>query len=242
MALGARLGDDPQLLLYRSDDLLHWDFLGCALQGQRELDGYMWECPDIFELEGRDVLLYSPQGLKPCGYDNWNLYQNSYRMGQLDDKGVFKPGGPLHELDHGHDFYAAQTLLAPDGRRLLWAWMDMWESPMPSQSEHWCGALTLPREVSRDGDRLLMRPARELIALRQAGQVLQIGALKSANQLLDTWGRCWRLNLSWILPPAALNILVWHCAAAMISRSVPCCILMPWPGAWCSTGNIPAPG
>ena len=195
MALGARLGDDPQLLLYRSADLLHWDFLGCALQGQREPDGYMWECPDIFALDGRDVLLYSPQGLKPVGYDNWNLYQNSYRVGQLDDKGVFKPCGPLHELDHGHDFYAAQTLLAPDGRRLLWAWMDMWESPMPSQAEHWCGALTLPRELSRDGDRLRMRPARELVALRQSGQVLQIGQVKSASQLLEARGALLELEV-----------------------------------------------
>ena len=188
MALGARQGDDPQLLIYRSRDLHHWDYLGCALQGQRDTDGYMWECPDIFDLDGCDVFLYSPQGLKPSGYDNWNLYQNSYRTGRLDDSGRFHPCGELHELDHGHDFYAAQTLLAPDGRRLLWAWMDMWESPMPSQEQHWCGALSLPRELSRDGERLRMRPARELMALRQSQSVLQIGEIKSTRCELDIQG------------------------------------------------------
>ncbi|SDI47891.1 beta-fructofuranosidase [Pseudomonas flavescens] len=181
MALGARQADDPQLLLYRSEDLHHWDYLGCALQGRRETDGYMWECPDLFELDGCDVFLYSPQGLQPSGYDKWNKFQNSYRIGQLDDSGRFSPCGEVHELDHGHDFYAAQTLLAPDGRRLLWAWMDMWDSPMPSQAHHWCGALSLPRELSRDGERLRMRPARELTALRQSQQVLQIGAIESAT-------------------------------------------------------------
>ncbi|MCF5177197.1 glycoside hydrolase family 32 protein, partial [Pseudomonas sp. PA-6-1D] len=72
------------------------------------------------------------------------------------------------ELDNGHDFYAAQTLLAPDGRRLVWAWLDMWESPMPSQAHHWCGMLGLPRELELSADRLCMFPARELTALRQA--------------------------------------------------------------------------
>ena len=188
MALGARQGDDPQLLLYRSRDLHDWEYLGCALQGQRVPDGYMWECPDIFELDGRDFFLYSPQGLKPAGYDNWNLFQNSYRTGQLDDSGCFHVLGDLHELDHGHDFYAAQTLLAPDGRRLLWAWMDMWESPMPTQADHWCGALSLPRELSRDGERLRMRPARELAALRQSQTLLQSCEVKSGSCVLDVQG------------------------------------------------------
>lgn len=188
MALGARQGDDPQLLLYRSRDLHDWEYLGCALQGQRVPDGYMWECPDIFELDGRDFFLCSPQGLKPAGYDNWNLFQNSYRTGQLDDSGCFHVRGDLHELDHGHDFYAAQTLLAPDGRRLLWAWMDMWESPMPTQADHWCGALSLPRELSRDGERLRMRPARELAALRQSQTLLQSCEVKSGSCVLDVQG------------------------------------------------------
>lgn len=188
MALGARQGDDPQLLLYRSEDLHHWEYLSCALQGQREPDGYMWECPDLFELDSCDVFLYSPQGLKPSGYDNWNKFQNSYRMGLLDDTGCFSECGKLRELDHGHDFYAAQTLLAPDGRRLLWAWMDMWDSPMPSQAQHWCGALSLPRELSRDGERLRMRPARELAALRTSRRMLQIGAVESRSHTLDVRG------------------------------------------------------
>ncbi|MGE8353103.1 MAG: glycoside hydrolase family 32 protein [Pseudomonas protegens] len=196
MALGARQGDDPQLLLYRSDDLHHWTYLRCALQGRRESDGYMWECPDLFELDGNDVFLYSPQGLKPSGYDNWNKFQNSYRMGLLDDRGYFSECGELRELDHGHDFYAAQTLLAPDGRRLLWAWMDMWESPMPSQAQHWCGALSLPRELSRNGERLRMRPARELTALRQSQRTLAIGVVESGNCLLDERGALLELELT----------------------------------------------
>lgn len=195
MALGARQGDDPMLLLYRSSNLYDWDYLGCALKGQRALDGYMWECPDLFELEGRDVFLSSPQGLTPQGYERWNLYQNSYRLGRLQDDATFVSETPWYELDHGHDFYAAQTLLAPDGRRLVWAWMDMWNSPMPSQADHWCGALTLPRELSVEGDRLRMRPARELVALRQSQNCLTVGVIEAQSHDLAVRGDLLELKL-----------------------------------------------
>ncbi|MEN2394236.1 glycoside hydrolase family 32 protein [Pseudomonas halotolerans] len=163
---GARQGDTPLLPLYRSTDLRAWEFLDYVSSGN-EGDGYMWECPDLFRLDGRDVLLYSPQGMHPEGYDRLNKYQTGYRVGQLDRQWHFN-GGPFIELDNGHDFYAAQTLEAADGRRLVWAWLDMWESPMPSQAHHWCGMLGLPRELQLHADRLRVFPARELTALRKA--------------------------------------------------------------------------
>ncbi|MBC3345907.1 glycoside hydrolase family 32 protein [Pseudomonas sp. SWRI196] len=163
---GARQGDTPLLPLYRSTDLHAWEFLDYVSRGN-EGDGYMWECPDLFRLDGRDVLLYSPQGMRPEGYERLNKYQTGYRVGQLDSQWHFN-GGPFIELDNGHDFYAAQTLVAADGRRLVWAWLDMWESPMPSQPHHWCGMLGLPRELQLHADRLRVFPARELTALRKA--------------------------------------------------------------------------
>ncbi|NCE83676.1 sucrose-6-phosphate hydrolase [Pseudomonas sp. Q1] len=163
---GARLGDMPLLPLYRSTDLHAWEFLDYVAVGS-EGDGYMWECPDLFRLNGHDVLLYSPQGMQAEGYERLNKYQTGYRVGRLDNEWHFT-GGPFIELDNGHDFYAAQTLLSPDGRRLVWAWLDMWESPMPSQAHHWCGMLGLPRELELCADRLCMFPARELTALREA--------------------------------------------------------------------------
>lgn len=163
---GARQGDRPLLPLYRSADLQAWEFLDYVDRGS-EGDGYMWECPDLFRLNGHDVLLYSPQGMQPQGYERLNKYQTGYRVGRLDSEWHFT-GGPFIELDNGHDFYAAQTLEAADGRRLVWAWLDMWESPMPSQAHHWCGMLGLPRELELHADRLRVFPARELTALRQA--------------------------------------------------------------------------
>jgi beta-fructofuranosidase len=163
---GARLGDQPLLPLYRSADLHAWEFMSYVSSGN-EGDGYMWECPDLFRLDGRDVLLYSPQGMPAHGYERLNKFHTGYRVGQIDSQWQFS-GGPFIELDNGHDFYAAQTLVAADGRRLVWAWLDMWESPTPTTAHHWRGMLGLPRELEVRDERLCVHPARELTGLRNA--------------------------------------------------------------------------
>ncbi|RHV07934.1 hypothetical protein DXB96_01610 [Clostridium sp. OM07-10AC] len=50
MVLGARLKEEKgAVLLYRSEDLLHFRLEG--MYTTQEAFGYMWECPDIFEIE-----------------------------------------------------------------------------------------------------------------------------------------------------------------------------------------------
>jgi beta-fructofuranosidase len=43
--------------------------------------GYMWECPDFFTLNGKRVLMFSPQGMAAQGYQNRNLFQSGYLLG-----------------------------------------------------------------------------------------------------------------------------------------------------------------
>ena len=113
-------------------------------------------------------MLFSPQGLAAQGYRYRNRFQSGYLLGHWRPDSDFRVTQPFCELDAGHDFYAPQTFTAADGRRLLFAWMDMWESPMPSKAHRWAGALTLPRELTLAADgSLRMNPARELTALRR---------------------------------------------------------------------------
>ncbi len=179
LVVGARLGERPCLPLYRSADLRHWQFLDYLCSGD-EGDGYMWECPDLFRLDGQDVLLYSPQGMQAEGFERLNKFHTGYRVGRVDDARHFS-GGPFIELDNGHDFYAAQTQLAADGRRLVWAWLDMWDSPMPSKAHHWCGMLGLPRELELHDGRLRSFPARELTALRQQALLVDESVCEGAG-------------------------------------------------------------
>ncbi len=167
----ANLGADEsgQILLYESDDCLSWRLVGTVARNRGRY-GIMWECPDLFQLDGYDVLLVSPQFMLPQGHEFYSGHGTLCVMGHLDDEGVELEEESLATIDHGMDFYAAQTLLTPDGRRVMIAWMQNWDSVTESPAYRWFGQMTVPRELHvRDG-RLVQWPVRELEA-RRSGRV-----------------------------------------------------------------------
>ncbi|MGK9289027.1 glycoside hydrolase family 32 protein [Staphylococcus warneri] len=156
-----------RIILYRSEDLYEWEYIGPVDQSNGQMtEGYMWECPDLFELDGKHVFLFSPQGMEAEEEQYLNLFQNGYFVGEFDYDTYKLTRQQFKELDHGHDFYAPQTMETPDGRRILIGWMAMWEANMPEKEHGWSGALTLPRELYLKGDHLYMRPVEELKSLR----------------------------------------------------------------------------
>jgi sucrose-6-phosphate hydrolase len=169
MMAGTQKEKKGKVVIYTSKDLHAWHYLGVAAESDGSL-GYMWECPDLFPLGEQDVLLLSPQGMTPQGDLYQNLYQTGYLVGKFDyatGKFTYGAQGSFEELDKGFDFYAAQTFLDDKGRRILIGWMDMWESPMPTQAQGWAGAMTLPRELTLDErGKIIMQPVPELQALR----------------------------------------------------------------------------
>lgn len=168
MVLGNQRNDQKgRAILYRSQNLFDWEYLG-EMSSSRTIDmeGFMWECPDFFSLDGKDVLLFSPQGVKSHGINFLNLFQTGYFVGEFNRSTIEYDHGEFQELDFGHDFYATQTTLAPDGRRILFAWMAMWESHMPEKVDGWAGALTFPRELKIINNKLFMTPVREIENLR----------------------------------------------------------------------------
>ncbi|KAK7194310.1 sucrose hydrolase-like protein [Novymonas esmeraldas] len=197
MVCGARdvAKDLGQLILHTTADLLHWDETRWQVLGATDdKNVFMWECPDYFSIGSREdlkLLLFCPQGKKGSGYDYRNRFQNGYAVGQWMPGGSWTAQREFREIDRGHDFYAAQTFLAADGqRRLVMAWCNMWESPMPTREHGWSGCLTLPRELNyvESTGQLRMVPARELVALR-ASEVMIVAPLvvgdNSDAQILD---------------------------------------------------------
>ncbi|MCC7667239.1 glycoside hydrolase family 32 protein [Liquorilactobacillus satsumensis] len=151
-----------RVLLYRSPDLFNWKYVGVLAQADlKNNEGFMWECPDLFQLGHQQILLVSPQGIKATSEKFKNLYQTGYFIINSENKSNF------YELDSGHDFYATQTQLLEDGRRIMFAWMDMWESKMQEQLDGWAGTLTVPRELSVKNGKLYSYPISELKSLRQ---------------------------------------------------------------------------
>lgn len=153
-----------RLLLYKSANLLNWQYVGLVLQDERT---NVCECPDYFVLDGKDVILTSPQNVATQGIKYQNQHSNIYLVGKLNfDTGKFdavKEG----ELDSGFDFYAAQTLRTRDGRRIMIAWMSMWDRTNVTQPHGWAGGMTLPRELRIEDNKIYQQPVREIEKYRK---------------------------------------------------------------------------
>lgn len=169
MVLGARtLDNEGCVLFYTSEDLTEWTYRGT----DKVTDfGYMWECPDVFQVGGHRYLSVSPQGLEHGEMRYQNVYQSGYFRYDQELKA-------FTEWDMGFDFYAPQTFESPDGRQILIGWMGIGDIPYknPTTELGYQHCLTLPREITVDEDgTLLQNPVRELQALRTEKQMLEDG-------------------------------------------------------------------
>ncbi|MFB3167592.1 glycoside hydrolase family 32 protein [Neobacillus sp. 179-C4.2 HS] len=159
MVVGSHTDGKGKALLYVSTNLKDWDYVGVAAESNGT-QGDMWECPDLFPLQNHHILLVSPM----YGKQNEKPF---YVIGEMDyEKGVFTQQ-TVRTLDYGFDFYAPQTLLDDNGRRIMIGWMEKWLTKMPSQQHGWAGAMTIPRELLLEGGTIVkQKPVIELENLR----------------------------------------------------------------------------
>lgn len=155
-----------QILLYTSRNGFDWEFKS-VLSANHNRFGLMWECPDLFELDGKWVLLTSPQDMLPEGFEYHNGNGTLCLIGDYNKETDTFMEQHDQSIDYGIDFYAPQTVLTPDGRRVMIAWMQNWDtSRLHPQETRWFGQMTLPRELSIKNGRLYQTPLRELEELR----------------------------------------------------------------------------
>ena len=153
------------VILYHSPDGFEWHFV-TVLDHCRNEHGRMWECPDFFELDGRYLLLLSPQEMQ--ARDEFHAgHATIYLVGDYDPETHTFRREDVHLADYGIDFYATQTLLAPDGRRIMTAWLQTWSDIEDKpQGAKWFGQMICPRELHLKDGRLIQAPIRELEAAR----------------------------------------------------------------------------
>ncbi|POP42729.1 glycosyl hydrolase family 32 [Superficieibacter electus] len=197
MVVGIKVNDAGEIHIYRSDDLRQWQYES-AIQGTDICDGYMWECPDLFRLGDKQVLMFSPQGINTDGYHYRNLFQSGCVVGEWQPGTPFTAQQAFHELDHGHDFYAPQSFTTPDGRRVIMGWLAMWESPMPEKADGWAGMLTLPREltISATG-KVSQMPVKEIETLRKEHHQWHPGEFCQQNVPLMEDAQALEVLLEW---------------------------------------------
>ena len=153
-------------LIYEEIDE-NWIFRG-ELKTRLTDFGYMWECPNLFTIDDKDILVFCPQGLKAQKYQYQNLYQAGYLIGQFNPDTLEFTHGEFHEFDMGFDFYAPQVLVH-ENRHILIGWVGMPDKlqDYPTINDGWVHSLTLPRELILKNDKLYQRPIAELNKLNQ---------------------------------------------------------------------------
>jgi beta-fructofuranosidase len=159
-----------EVLLYRSRDLRQWDYQHLIAHGTGTgeaapnpvASGDMWECPDLFPLDGRHVLIYSSQG------------KVHWQSGHLDDSTMVFHPEQFGTLDHGA-YYAAKSQLDDHGNRILWGWIPETRPVAEYQAAGWACMMSLPRVLSLDEDGLLrMEFSPAVHNLRRREQVCEV--------------------------------------------------------------------
>ena len=179
MVLGARnLSDQGQVLVYRSDDGIAWRHHHTLRS--RDAFGYMWECPNVVQLAGRDFLAVCPQGLESEELRFHNRWQSGYfplECALIDTHLVDQRS--FVEWDFGWDFYAPQVFADESGRQILIGWMGSFDKEWTAAPDGlgWCHCLSVPRELTVGEDGLLRQmPVHELEALRGEEHAFETGA------------------------------------------------------------------
>ncbi len=171
------------ILLYESEDAFHWRYAGIVDRSGNAY-GKMWECPDLFRLDGKWVLLTSPQEMRADpGGEFHDGYGTLCIIGALDGaRGLLREH--IQAIDCGLDFYAPQTLETPEGRRIMIAWMQDWDTatylPEDLALPYHC-MMTFPRELRLENGRLYQTPVRELEAFR--GEAVLCRAVTASEPL-----------------------------------------------------------
>ena len=145
------LPDLHQISFYSSANLKEWTHLSNF--GPAAEIGGCWECPDLFKLGNKWVLIVS---LNPGGYQIGSGTQ--YFIGEWNGKEFIADDIETRWLDYGRDNYAGVTFNdAPSNKRIFLGWMSNWEYANKVPTDPWRSAMTLPRELSLEGDRLVQK-------------------------------------------------------------------------------------
>ena len=190
MVLGASAGGadvvdgDGRILLYRSEDLLHWEYVGNLLKSDGRF-GTMMECPDLFQLNGKWVLtcspMYHPDGIK-----------SMYCVGDIDFETCQFDIQKTGNIDVGFDYYAPQSFLDKYGNRVImaweneWPWMPWFQGWGPTTIENWRGIMSVPRSAKLDKQmNLFLYPIDEFWKLQMGGQVYSELAISEEKYFLQ---------------------------------------------------------
>jgi|GEM_PF-173856 len=202
-------------VLFQSKDGFDWHFV-TVLERCNNQYGKMWECPDFFPLDGKQILMLGPMEMLPKG-EFHNGHNVIAFIGSYDEVTHTFTRENVQQMDGGIDFYATQTTLAPDGRRLMTAWLQTWsDTEDKPQGCKWFGQTICPRELHIKDGRILQTPVRELDAVHGKRTLHENVTVQSETSLEGIKGRVADLTVT--VQPGEYRSLTLNTAAAARRR------------------------
>ena len=185
LTLGSGIkGKGGVIFLYESTDLKHWTYLHPLLEGDLKQaepfpTGMMWECPQLFELDGEYFLFIS--GCVAPGLQYTYYFQGK----MLDHRFV---SHALKRLDYGYkEFYAPLCFLDEQGRRVMFGWLLEERTEEANRKAGWAGVMSLPRLLRLSPEKeLLVDPVPEVESLR--GELLNSFSGEITTKAVDLGG------------------------------------------------------
>lgn len=177
MVLGSTVDKNGRLLFYKSSDLKTWQYLNYC---EKDGFGWMWECPDFFEIDGKGVMIFSPMGFfnDGNGYDSVAVCM----LSSFDENtGKMELSENYQLFDYGIDLYAPQSTTDEDGNRVVIAWARMPEAVITEKGE-WCGMMCIPRIVDVKNNHVYIRPHTNV----KNSFVTKLSAPKKSGYMLKT--------------------------------------------------------
>lgn len=177
MVLGSTVDKNGRLLFYKSSDLKTWQYLNYC---EKDGFGWMWECPDFFEIDGKGVMIFSPMGFfnDGNGYDSVAVCM----LSSFDENtGKMELSENYQLFDYGIDLYAPQSTTDEDGNRVVIAWARMPDAVITEKGE-WCGMMCIPRIVDVKNNHVYIRPHTNV----KNSFVTKLSAPKKSGYMLKT--------------------------------------------------------
>ncbi|WP_160842285.1 glycoside hydrolase family 32 protein [Halobacillus halophilus] len=194
MVIGGKHEGHGCAALYSSENLYDWRFVSIFASGKEEI----WECPNVFKLNAKRVLLYSPSG--PV----------QYRIGEVQDgrfKGEFQ--GTL-DFSGWEGFYAPNSLEDENGDRIIIGWLTENARGDLSLPGMWAGVQSIPRKISIQSDALYIEPIPALKSLRYNASSFQMESLPNNPVRAEGKGRALEIDAVFSLadPSSSFQISV----------------------------------
>ena len=150
------------ILLYRSLDLITWDFVA-DIYRRPVSDNTLFECPDLLKIDGKDVLIFS---IMPCSPDySENIKrQVEYVIGNMNYETNIFEEETRGIIDYGNNYYAPQTTVDKEGNQVIIGWICDWSKINEEfVTEYgYNGIMTLPRKLGVDSGRLIQTPTADI--------------------------------------------------------------------------------